>query len=131
MRFKRGPERFGGSFGEENARTCSVSVGFQFHERMLARLFGGAPQSSIASYLNTSRIEPNLDVIGPIRSTRASIVLPLRYPPRSPRRPRCLHSLFKVRKVAFDERPKSAEHLLELLRGGCVVLLLRLSGRRR
>jgi len=27
---------------------------------------------NIASYLNTSRIEPNIDVIGPIRSSRFS-----------------------------------------------------------
>src|SRR5712691_740471 len=73
---------------------------------------------------NTRRIEPNFDVIGPIRSTRASVVLPLRYPSRSPRCARCLHSLFKVREVAFDERSQPAEHLLELLRGGCVVVLL-------
>ena len=43
-------------------------------------------------------------------AVRKLVVLPLRYASRSPGCARCLHCLFKLGKVAFNERAQSAEH---------------------
>lgn len=91
---------------------------------------------SMALVLTNGRIEPS---IGPKKKRRKwpnpvganfLVIPPFRYASRSPRRAGCLHRLLKLRNVSLDERPQLAERLLKLLRGGCVVVLLCLSGSR-
>src|SRR5258708_1418773 len=90
---------------------------------------GGTSDRPGATFTTLSVLQLRAPVGAPTgkRALRRLIILPLRYSSRGPGRARCLHRLLKLCKITLDQSSQLRKHSLELLRGGGIVILLRLS----